>query len=355
MRFSSSTVKSCWHEAFPCPVCGRRGWCRISPDGSAVACRRQEYGALRTITYRDGSQSWLHRIGDGSQSWLHRIGDGSSSAFVAPVPPRPGIPRAADADLDRVYRALLSRLRLVTLHRQQLQARGLTSADIDRAGYRSLPAACRAGIVRPLRDLFADEVLLSIPGLVCRQGPHGAYLTVAGLPGLLVPVRSAAGHIVGLVVRPDDPGEGKGKYRWLSSRWAGGPSPGSRVHVPVGVKPGGCVALTEGMLKADVACALAARIRAAGDDLPFDGVLGLPGPHVNAEAIAALRALEATAVLLTLDADTTTNRHVAQAQCAGLERLKEAGFAKERLRWTLEEGKGLDDVLLGWTREEATA
>src|SRR5262249_23213505 len=160
--------------------------------------------------------------------------------------------------------------------------------DLDRAGYRSLPPACRAGVCRELRDLFPDALLLSVPGIVRREGPHGAYLTISGRAGLLIPARDVMGQIVGLVVRPDDPGDGA-KSSWLSSRWAGGPPPNTRVHVPVGVRPGGRVIVTEGALKSDVAFALAGRQRT---------ILGLPGPHISNEALDVLRRLEPTEVLL---------------------------------------------------------
>src|SRR5262249_13679760 len=155
---------------------------------------------------------------------------------------------------DRVYRHLLARpeTSLLARHRQALAARGLTDADIDRGVYRSLRAACRAGGVRPLRDWFGHQLVLSVPGIIARGGRHRRDLTLGGAPGLLIPIRSVEGHVVGLVVRPDDPGDG-GKYRWVSSRAAGGPGPGARVHVPAGTSPGGRVILTEGPLKAATA------------------------------------------------------------------------------------------------------
>jgi hypothetical protein len=331
---SGKTIgKERWREIRGvCPVCDRRGWCRASPDGAVVACRRNEFGAVRTVTYHDGSHAYLHRL-DGET--------GPCPVAAAPV----DVPRADDADLHRVYQALLARLSLNQRHRQQLQARGLSGEDVKRNEYHTLPAQCRAGVLRSLRELFDDSLLLSVPGVVVKDGPHGKYLTLAGLPGLLVPVRSVAGHVVGLVVRPDDPGDG-GKYRWLSSRHAGGPSPGQRVHVPVGAQGGARVVLVEGILKADVAFCLAGRKTA---------VVGLPGPWVTGEAINTVRQLKTSEVLLALDTDTVSNPHVAEAQLEGLYRLKGAGFAEGLLRWPPELGKGLDDALLAWRREGGAA
>jgi hypothetical protein len=322
----SARIKERWREIrAACPVCGRRGWCRASPDGAFVACRRNEHGAVRTVTYHDGSHAYLHRL------------DGQAPACPVTVSAA-GAPRANDVNLDRVYRALLARLSLHQRHRQQLQARGLSGADIQRAGYRTLPCSCRAGVLRVLREQFRDDLLLSVPGVIARQGPHGRYLTLGGRPGLLIPVRSVAGLVVGLVVRPDDPGEG-GKYRWLSSRYAGGPSSGARVHVPVGVQGGGRVVLVEGVLKSDVVFALSGWT-----------VVGLPGCWVTNEALGILRQLQATEALLAFDRDVTSKPHVAEGQLEGLYRLKGAGFTEGLLRWPAGLGKGLDDALLSWRK-----
>ncbi len=311
----------------PCPICGHAGQCCISPDGAVVACYRKAVGAFRERTGSDGRECWYHRVRD-------RRDYGPSASLPPTARPKPTA--AADVDLDRVYRALLAcpELRLRAEHRGQLLARGLAGEDLDREGYRSLPPSCRAGVLRRLHDHYSDALLLSVPGVICRDGPHGRYLTLAGSAGLLVPVRSVAGHVVGLVVRPDDPGTG-GKYRWLSSQRYGGPSSGARVHVPAGVGPAPSVRLVEGALNAAVAYAIGG-----------EALVGLPGLNVNDEAIATLKALGAREALLALDADVQTNPHVARAQADGLRRLERAGFEYGIVRWDPELGKGYDDLLL---------
>ncbi len=317
--------RTTWREVRgPCPICRHTGWCRLSPDGAMVACRRTDQGAIRRLDYRDGT------------AWLHALG--GRRDFEAPPlpPPKPAVPCAADDDLDRVYRALLAcpELRLVRDHRDQLIRRGLSTENIDRDGYRSLPAVCRASVGRRLRERFPDPLLLATPGVVGRDGRHGRYLTVSGLAGLVVPIRSAAGLLVGLVVRPDERGTG-GKYRWLSSSRQGGPAARSRVHVPASTKPTPRAGRGEGSLKANVAAALSRRV-----------VIGLPGCNLGDEAIETLRTLGVEKPLLALDADAPENYHVALAQVEGLRRLKEAGFDAGVIRWSLDLGKGLDDALL---------
>jgi hypothetical protein len=319
------TITARWRECRTCPVCNHRGWCRASDDGR-VACRRLVAGAVKTIKYKDGTEAFLH------------FTRGRPIDFGTPAPPKPaaGAGRAADADLHRVYHMLLAcpELRLQARHRVQLLARGLTDQDLRRCGYSSLPPACRAGVLRRLRDHLPDELLLATPGVIRREGRRGPYLTLGGRAGLLVPVRSAAGLIVGLVVRPDEPQPGK-KYMWFSSAWYGGPSPGSRVHVPAGVGPAPSVKLVEGTLKADVVFALSG-----------EPVVGLPGPFVTGEAVSTLLTLGAKEALLALDADVRTNPAVARAQLHGLTTLKRAGFEYGIVRWPLDMGKGYDDLLL---------
>jgi hypothetical protein len=287
-------------------------------------------GAAKTLKYKDGTEAYL--------SYIY----GRPHNFGTPAPPRPEAhaPRAADADLDRVYRRLLAdpELHLHDHHRHHLHLRGLSDDDLRRAGYRSLPAACRAGILRRLRDHLPDHLLLATPGVIRSDGRPGAYLTLAGRAGLLVPVRSAAGHIVGLVVRPDDPGDG-GKYKWLSSKHYGGPSPSARVHVPAGIQSCERAVIVEGGLKSDVVYALSGR-----------PVIGLPGCQVTYEAIATLKTLGVREALLALDADAAVNAHVARAQVEGLRILNGAGFDGCLIRWEKFLGKGLDDALLAMRR-----
>lgn len=302
----------------PCPVCDHGSWCLRSRDGLAVICGRKESANRR------GAAGWLHRLGEPVRD----------SAPPLPIKPA-GVPRAADADLDPVYRAMLGLLFLSQAHRDHLLGRGLTAADLDRAAYRSLPASCRAGIARRLRERFGDRLLLTVPGLVVRDGPHGSYMTVAGRAGIIIPARNTAGQIVGLITRPDVPGEDGGKYLWVSSVASGGPSPSARVHVPAGVRPDRRIVLTEGVLKADVAHTLSGR-----------PIIGMPNPFVGIEAIATLRALGAEEALLALDADAATNPHIANAQLDGLRRLKAAGFTEGLIKWNPELGKGIDDALL---------
>jgi hypothetical protein len=238
---------------------------------------------------------------------------------------------AADPELlDQVYRSLLGKLPLTDAHRQRLRGRGLDDEQIDRLGYRSLSffELRQKGLV-PLRAEFGDD-LLRVPGFVRKRG----VISVVDLPGgIVIPVRDTAGRIVALKIRRDDDKQG-GKYLWFSG--GGGPSCGSPAHVPLGVTASGLVRVTEGPIKADIAF-----LRSA---LPTIAVAGV---SCWAPAILLLRDLGAEAVLLAFDADVLVKPGVAHQLSAFAGALAAQGFQVQLERWSLEAGKGIDDLLVG--------
>jgi hypothetical protein len=326
-----------WRRVTPaqsCPVCRKPDWCSVSADGTVAACRRVEAGCWRSKTDRAGAPVYLHRL------------DGTGGPPPEPLPP-PGGPAPARADADalhRVYSALLGALPPCAAHRDGLRRRGLADAEIDRRGYGTLPVRGRAGLAHQLGDRFGHAVR-SVPGLFFKQGEGGRlYLTLAGYPGLLVPVRDVAGRVVALLVRRDDAGDGP-RYSYLSSTRHGGPGPGAPAHVPRGITaPAEVVRVTEGVLKGDVAHALSG--------LP---TVGVPGVGSWRTALPALRALGARASRLAFDADAAGKPAVARALAAAFAGLAAAGLAVELERWPAAAGKGIDDLLAGGGTPELLA
>jgi hypothetical protein len=311
-------------RARPCPICKADGWCSVTGDGAVAKCMKVEEGCWRSGTDKNGVRYYLHRLKNPVRP----------NSVSPPSPTDSNVPRGGADLLDRAYSALLSLLHLLPRHREALKRRGLADAEIDRCGYRTFGTSGRAARAKALRAELGDA-LLSIPGFVTKKGQDGEpYLTIAGAAGLLVPVRDPAGRIVALLSRRDDEPRQGGKYTYLSSARAGGPSPGAPPHVPLGVTvPCPVCRLTEGALKAHVAFFLSG--------LPTVGAAGLAWRP----ALDVLRQLGCQTVRLAFDADALDNPHVARALNDCADGAEEAGMAVELERWDRADGKGIDDLL----------
>jgi hypothetical protein len=249
----------------------------------------------------------------------------------------------ADADtLHQVYTALLDRLTLINSHRENLRSRGLTDEAIDRNRYRSLRVRGRSAIGQRLREVFGES-LLRVPGFILKDDGYGPCITIRGPAGLLVPCRDASGRIVALKVRRDGTGRGS-RYVYLSSTGQGGAGPGSPAHVPLAIqKPAATVRVTEGELKSDVAFALTG--------LP---TISIAGAGNWPPALEVLKELGAQTVRLAYDADACTNPNVARFLDACSQAVVAKGFALEFEQWSLEQGKGIDDLLAAGNTPEVS-
>ena len=187
------------------------------------------------------------------------------------------------ADLvNRAYASLLEHLPLDTDHRQNLHQRGLSDGEIDRRGYRSLRNVNRSSAAKAVHQALGDAVF-SVPGFV--QGEFGVTLD-GQATGLVIPVRDLKGRIVALKIRrATDP-----KYLYLTGS-DGTNSPGSPVHVPLGVNSSASMLrVTEGELKADVCCAL--------DSVP---TISVPGVNQWSKSLPVLTELGAKTVVIAYD------------------------------------------------------
>jgi hypothetical protein len=308
------------HE--PCPICGRRGWCRRFDDGGIECMRVESPSPTR-------NRGWMHWPGGRPDDLCERI------TAVPPPPPRPTV----DAELaDRAYRALLKCLTLSDAHRTALHERGITDQQIASHGYVTGPIDLEARHVLAVA-VAADiehEVAGAVPGFVCDK--QGRLNLACGDAELLIPVSDAQGRVIGIYRRPDAPGEG-GKYRWLS----GGDRPGSigqdgnTVHVayPLESVSTRHVVVTEGPIKANI---VADRLRCM--------VLAVPGVNSIGGVAAALEAIgDIEDVAIAYDQDAEINPHVAAAEMKLAHQLVAAGYRVARWTWSLEDGKGIDDLL----------
>lgn len=162
--------------------------------------------------------------------------------------------KADTAHMDAVYREMLSMLKLKERHRADLRRRGLSGEEIasmEKLGYRSTDHTDSLRIARKL--LTRGFSLKGIPGFfINRQGDWEAAFYPSN-EGYLCPVRTVDGKITGFQIRLDRPYK-KRKYVWFtSSGLEGGTSSKSPASLS-GIMTGGVVRVTEGVLKAEIAC-----------------------------------------------------------------------------------------------------
>jgi hypothetical protein len=108
-------------------------------------------------------------------------------------------------------------------------------------------------------------------------------------------------------------------------------------HVPLGVKPGEEMWVTEGPLKADVAYHL------SGRELPIVGVPGVGSWHT---VIPLLEDWGTKRVVIAFDADRRTNRAVKHQFELFIRELEKRGFEVMIAIWPETAGTGIDDALL---------
>jgi len=320
-------ISKYWHEVTrsnPCPICGKTDWCSVSADGVWVVCRRLDNGRGIHRVDKSGVDYWLYRV-DGST--------GPVSLNALPDVSLKEPERAPDDILCKVYTSLLRALTLSDVHRENLRQRGLTDDEIHKRRYRTLPLQGRAAIAKKLASVYDPELLVKVPGFFVEKEGNKRWLTLAGTPGILIPVRNLSGQIVAIKIRADDPGEGP-KYTWLSSASHGGPGPGNRVHIPTFTGDRSLVRITEGELKADIATALS-------DIL----TLSIPGVSSWRQALPVLKQCQAKIVSLAFDADAKTNHNVARALDLTFQALTQQGYEVQIETWDITQGKGIDDLL----------
>jgi hypothetical protein len=296
-----------WEACCPCPDHGRDG---------------DQNPSLHVTTGDDGRVLVKCRIGCSTDAVLDAAGLEWNDLFGtddgAPAPPGSATPRAAVADpglTHRAYELLLAHLPLEDGHRQDLRRRGLTDAEVDRRGYRSLRNVVRGRAAGAVHQQLGDAVL-GVPGFVRAQfgvGLHGEST------GLLVPVRDVHGRIQALKLRR----AGEPKYVYVTGG-DGGTSPGAPIHVPLGVvAPAPVIRAVEGELKADVAFAL--------DGTP---TIGVPGVTQWRPALPVLRALGAATVVVAYDAPDVHNKAPVFLQAESFwQALRADGFAVELEDW----------------------
>lgn len=293
------------------------------------ACRRSDVGGEQR-TDRNGAIFYMHRLiastnGDKWPEPQYSLADCPKDEQGNPIP--------ADAEtMTKVYRRLLQCLPLYPHHEEELKRRGIKDGH-KAAGYRSLDRE-RARACQTLIKNGHEKDLVSVPGFYVAHKNDRKYWSVAGMGGLVFPIQDAQEHIRALLVRLDDPPDGKGKYRYLSSKKYGGPGPGTPVHVPSFDGDKNLVRVTEGALKANVATHLSKIL-----------TIGLPGVASWRRAARILTDIGARTVRVAFDADARRNTNVVRCLSQLIGHLRGKGFVVELELWMEEDGKGIDDLL----------
>lgn len=304
----------------PCPVCRKGDWCGVFADAPVTICMR----VPSDRPTRNGG--YLH-VGSGSE--YHgglMAGSRSQSPYNRE---REGITAEA---LDCVYRAVAERLCLSEEAADDLRGRGVSEEAVVNQLYATIPAE------RTMREIITEistvVELSSVPGFYF---VGGEWRPNAREGDLLIPVRDAAGRIVGCQLRSD---EAVTRYRWLSS--AGKPEGTAAKASPHFVLPylvqwQRFVIITEGPLKADV---VADRLHRA--------VIGIPSVWNFVFDIGTVLRLtwpRLTVAVVAYDADATTNPNVMAALRKLVMALMRAGLDVRIWTWDRAAAKGLDDLL----------
>ena len=291
------------------------------------------------------------------EMYKHLDYDSNSTARprYKPLPQKPTKKAASDTQLHAVYTAMasLAVFHLLPDHKKELKRRGLTSAQIERNGYRSFPfrtqipehiVALYNSVDPALRTGHTEkkaaqvQLGLLVAKMLEEKGHNldgipgfylfGEYWCLYYNPGILIPTRNIHGQIVRWQVRTNyEP-----KYRTLSCR----DMPGavndqiSRCHFPLGndkLAPAHKVIFTEGPLKADVAKALSA------DPCVFAAIPGIGNKKDLLDNCGEFKKAGITEIYNAFDMDRLTNPNVRSGSALLSQEISDLGLKVIPMYW----------------------
>ena len=253
--------------------------------------------------------------------------------------------RVSAQEVDRTYRAFLSLCVLEKQHKEQLLQRGLSEAHIKYFGFRTAPThkEQHTRIINKL--LFYGYKLEGVPGFFKDKSGRWNYNLFRFTSGILIPMMSIDRKIQGFQIRLDNPREGN-KYLWFSSKnKAQGLSSGSPAHItnPLEINSNPVIYLTEGGLKADIACALSGKT--------FIGVAGVNNQSDLPELFNNLKQLGVKRIVDCFDRDCEYNVQVEKARRKLKSKVLKAGLIYTRMSWD-NRFKGIDDYMAAHEKHE---
>ena len=187
----------------PCPVCGKTSGCQITPN-DAVLClrtdknttppgwtwRKELSGGMGSLVVRSDSQS------EQDKARQRELWQQQRDAQKLERQRRSGYALSIHA-LDKEAGKLLKQLGLSSGHRQSLRDRGLTDAEIEALGFRTVSKYQK----------FYAPINSNFPGI----SNDGQTLQIKD-DGFLIPIFNYSGLIIGFQVASDNRSEGKYKH-----------------------------------------------------------------------------------------------------------------------------------------------
>ena len=323
-----------------CPFCGdKKGKLNLNIKKQTWRCNRCEEGGgvTRLVeAYRECSH-------EEALTWLSETSGVLSETVATANSYEPENKIADENILDATYRAMLKLLKLKKIHQRDLLRRGLNESAIAKLGFKSMPDK-ETGKTIALKLFNSGYTLDGVPGFYKAYGKW----RMQDLPGYLIPFINVNGKITGMQIHVDKPGNGGGKYMSLTSTGKNcGTKSAIQAHL-IGYKNQCSVYLTEGGLKADVACYLSyiQKHRAYA----FLAIPGVSNSKTLKNALEELKARGVTKVYNCFDMDRVGNQTCAvnsnvQRSILKLKNIvSDVGLDWKDISWETE--KGIDDYLL---------
>ena len=341
-----------------CPFCGdNRGKLKVNYHKNIWRCNYcGEKGGMLKLYAMVRNVSTAQANSEICDSIMNEglCADGSLTSYGQPVKRQTLPPKECkQADPEVVHRTLtglLGMLTLTKLHREHLQTvRGLTDEQIDRLGYKSVPAhyLCKSLTDRLISEGYTVE---GVPGFYTKDGKWTVRFP-SMFAGILIPVRGVDGKIRGCQIRLDVPMKDKNapadkqgaKYVWLSSSGKPNGTPsGSPVHI-AGDIHARAIYLTEGILKSDIAYFLMNRT--------FAGVAGINNTAQLDQLLSWLAENGTQEIVLAPDMDRYRNAHVSSSVTKIIMMVRKYGMECRLLYWN-PNYKGIDDWQLSLKRRQ---
>jgi hypothetical protein len=183
-----------WYELYreTCPVCGHAGGCLIHEKGDRVAC-------IRVVSDTPFSKQ------SAMPSYLHWLTGNKKKKFEKQEHVE-GHQKGSSEQIDRVFRSMMKHTGLDDAHFDHLRSdsRKMSVNEIEAREYRSFPEKPWQTVKAIEQELKVKD-FIGIPGFFESKGTYGAYWSISGSQGILIPYRNQFNLIEGFQYRIDEP------------------------------------------------------------------------------------------------------------------------------------------------------